>query len=539
MSIIDTLLDLPREEQEALLREHPEAIEPLLTAVQRERVELSPLSMAAVADPKHRQLPHLDYLDARLTDAVRRVEDGESVFIRISMPPRSGKSVTSSEFLPLWLLCKHPDWKIGLVSHAPALAAAWGRQIRRMVEEDRIGHGLRVAHDAGSVTDWETTERGGVTSRSVGGSLTGRGFKVLIVDDVVKDYADAASETKRQSIRDWWHTTARTRLEPPSLVIVIGTRWHEDDFTGWVDTAGDPFETIIFEAIATVPDALGRDVGDPLYSPFITETRDEALARWKSVEVAVGPYAWAALYQQSPHPAGGTIFHRDWFKYWTRDPLLVTESGSTILLIPEATLGMTWLDSWDVAIEDKETADYTVGQRWAKDQDQRRFLIGQSREQTEFVDTLARMREWGKPESLRGTGARVTKRYIEKAANGYATLSTLKRELSGVEGVEAKGSKEVRAMAVTPEVAAGLFYLPHPQEPGNEWVWKWLDEVCAFPTAKHDDQVDAFTMAAAKMQTPQATQAAKNPGAMGTVIPAGNKRVISAARTGIRRSAGG
>jgi len=535
-SAVDLMLAADQDEQRELLRQKPEAVVPLLEAIRRERVNLSPLSMAAVADEKHRALPHLDYLDARLVNAVRRVEAGESVFIRISMPPRSGKSVTSSEFLPLWLLTQHPDWKIGLISHAPALAAGWGRQIRRMVEEDRIGHGLRVARDAGSVTDWETTERGGVSSRSVGQSITGRGFKVMIIDDVVKDYADAASETKRQAVRDWWHTTARTRLEPPSLVVVIGTRWHEDDFTGWVDSAGDPFETIIFEAVATAPDRLGRSKGDPLYSPFIGETREEALARWKSVEAAVGPYAWAALYQQSPHPAGGTIFHRDWFHYWTRDPNLV--SDTCVLLIPEETSGLTWLDSWDIAIEDKETADYTVGQRWAKDVQERRFLIAQSRKQTEFVDTLARMREWGEPTHERGTGRFVTRRLVEKAANGYAAISTLRRELPGIEGVEPKGSKEVRAMAVTPEVAAGKVFLPNPMEPGNEWVFKWLDEVTAFPTAKHDDQVDAFTMALSKMQVGVATTRSNPADAPVRMAPTAS-RVISASRTGPRRSAGG
>lgn len=535
-SAIDLMLQADDAERRALLRQKPEAAGPLFEAIRRERVNLSPLSMAAVADEKHRALPHLDYLDARLVNAVRRVEAGENVYIRISMPPRSGKSVTSSEFLPLWLLTQHPDWKIGLISHAPALAAGWGRQIRRMVEEDRIGHGLKVARDAGSVTDWETTERGGVSSRSVGQSITGRGFKVMIIDDVVKDYADAASDTKRQAVRDWWHTTARTRLEPPSLVVVIGTRWHEDDFTGWVDTAGDPFETIIFEAVATAPDRLGRAKGDPLYSPFIGETREEALARWKSVEEAVGPYAWAALYQQSPHPAGGTIMHRDWFRYWTRDPNLVSEF--CVLFIPEETTGLSWLDSWDIAIEDKETADYTVGQRWAKDTQDRRFLIAQSRQQTEFVDTVARMREWAEPTHERGTARFVTRRLVEKAANGYAAISTLKRELQGIEGVEPKGSKEVRAMAVTPEVAAGKVYLPNPVEPGNEWVFKWLDEVTAFPTAKHDDQVDAFTMALSKMQVGVSTTR-QNPADAPVRMAPTASRVISASRTGPRRSAGG
>ncbi|AWY05354.1 terminase large subunit [Microbacterium phage Metamorphoo] len=537
VDVLGYLLDAPVEEQAAILQAMPEAADIVLQQARQELAEASPLGLASVINAGHRDLPHLDYLDARLLRAVRKVEAGGSAFIRISMPPRSGKSVTTSEYLPLWLLARHPEWRVGLISHAPALAAGWGRAVRRMIEENREVLGLEVARDAGSVTDWETTKRGGISSRSVGQSITGRGFKVMIVDDVVKDYADAASETKRQHLRDWWQTTARTRLEPPGLVIVIGTRWHEDDFTGWVDTAGDPFETIIFEAIATDHDDLGRAPGDPLYSPFVTETREEALARWAQLEIAVGPYAWAALYQQDPQPAGGSVIKRDWFHYWTRDPDLV--SDHTVLLVPERTPGLTWLDSWDVAIEENENSDYTVGQRWCRDLEGRMFLIGQTRQQTQFPDTLETFRQWAKPDSLLGTGRNVYRRVVERAANGYAVINTLEREIPGVEGINPKGSKEVRANAVTPEIAAGMVHLPHPAEPGNEWVHKYLDEVAKFPNAKNDDQVDATTQALLALRVGTGVTRIQNPADRSTGLPSTASRTISAARTGVRRSTGG
>lgn len=532
---LGTILDAPPSEQAALLEALPEAADAVLAAARKELAEASPLGLAQVINEGHRTLPHLDYLDARLVAAVKKVEQGQSQYIRISMPPRSGKSVSTSEYLPLWLLARHPEWRIGLISHAPALAAGWGRTVRRMIEEHPDTLGLEVARDAGSVTDWETTKRGGISSRSVGQSITGRGFKVMIVDDVVKDYADAASETRREHLRNWWQTTARTRLEPPGLVIVIGTRWHEDDFTGWVDTAGDPFRTIIFEAIATENDSLGREPGDPLYSPFVKETREEALARWKQVEIAVGPHAWSALYQQNPQPTGGAIIQRGWFRYWTRDPNLVTDH--TVLLIPEMAGDLQWIDSWDIAIEDSDSADYTVGQRWATD-GERRYLIGQLRKQMLFNDTLAMMREWAKPESMLGTGRYVHRRLVERAANGYAVIDTLQRELTGVEGVNPKGSKEVRAHAVTPEIAAGKVYLPHPSEPGNEWVHLFLDEVAKFPNAKHDDQVDAATQALLKMRTNGGTHISR-PAQIGPRLAPSVSRTAASARTGVRRSPGG
>jgi predicted phage terminase large subunit-like protein len=535
-TVLEYLLGAPESEQRNILDSHPEAGPIILQEALRQLASASPLGLAAVIDEGHRDLPHLDYLDARLTRSVQRVERGESVFLRISMPPRSGKSVTTSEYLPLWLLSRHPDWRIGLISHSPVLAAGWGRAIRRMVEDDRSNLGLSVARDAGSVTDWETSERGGVSSRSVGQSITGRGFNVMIVDDIVKDYADAASETKRQALRDWWQTTARTRLEPPSLVIVIGTRWHEDDFTGWVDTAGDPFDVITFTAIAEEDDALGRRAGDPLFSPFIDETREEAIARWASTETAVGPYAWSALYQQSPRPPGGTIFQRGWWRYWTRNPELV--SDNVVLFRPEDTVGLTWLDSWDVAIEEKESSDYTVGQRWCRDMNQRKFLVAQTRERTEFTDTLITMRRWAEPESEHGTGKHVYRRLVERAANGYAVISTLQKELNGIEGIVPKGSKEVRARAITPEVAAGEVYLPNPLEPGNEWVHQYLDEMAQFPTGKHDDQVDSTSMALMHLRVSGGAHI-QNPGDRVAPLPSTASRVIGAARTGVRRSAGG
>jgi len=534
--IVDWLVAQPPSERKRALDRHPDTLAIILAQARKELADASPLGLAQVVDEKHRTLPHLDYLDARLVTAVRRVESGHSAFLRVSMPPRSGKSVSTSEYLPLWLLQRHPEWRIGLISHSPSLAAGWGRQIRRMVEDDRLDLGLTVASDAGSVTDWETTERGGVSSRSVGQSITGRGFKVMIVDDVVKDYADAASETKRLALRDWWQTTARTRTEPPMLIIVIGTRWHEDDFTGWVDTAGDPFEVIEFPAIAEDEDVLGREPGDPLFSPFIEETRDEALARWADTEQAVGPYAWSALFQQRPQPVAGTIFERHWWRYWTRNPDLV--SDTTVLFNPLEHPGLEWLDSWDLAVQAKESADWSVGQRWAVDQLRRRFLIGQARQRTEFTETLVTMRHWGTPDSVGGTGRFVHRRLVEQASNGFAIIDTLKRELPGVIGVVPKGSKEVRARAITPEVATGYVYLPHPSDPGNEWVLSLIGELAAFPTGKNDDQVDALSQALAALRT-RGTTTISNPGSIAAPLAASSRRTIDSARTGVRRSPGG
>lgn len=491
--VIDWLVGEPPAFRKRALRRHPDTVALVEQKARKELADLSPMGLAQMIDPSYRSRPHLDYLDAVLARAVRRVEQGESVFIRVSEPPRSGKSLLCSQYLPTWTLRRHPDWKIGLISYSDSLAAAWGRQVRRFVEDQRLNLGLSIAADAGAVKDWETTEGGGVTARSVGMGITGRGFQVLIVDDAVKDYADAHSEAKRKALRDWWQTTARTRLEPPSLTLVIGTRWHLDDFTGWVETTSDPFETVEFPAIAESHDVLGRAPGDPLLSPLLEETREEALLRWGSIRRAVGPYSWASLYQQSPLPSEGAVFDLDWFRYWTRNPDLV--SDNTVLFDPTTAKGM-WLDSWDLASEAKESADYSVGQRWVKVGPDR-FLVGQWRGQTAFTETLAKIEAWGKPESLHGTGKHVKLRLVEKAAVGRAILDTLKRKSAGFVGVDPRGSKEQRARAVTPEVESGNVYLPHPSE--APWAAELLAELQSFPSGKHDDQVDTLSQALGRL----------------------------------------
>ena len=499
--VIDWLVGEPPSYRKRALRRHPGTVAIVEVKARQELSDLSPMGLAQQIDPGYRSRPHLDHLDVILARAIRRVEAGESVFLRISEPPRSGKSMLCSTFLPTWVLRRHPDWKIGLVSYSDSLAAAWGRQVRRYAEDPRLNLGIEIARDAGAVKDWETTKGGGVTARSVGMGITGRGFKVLIVDDAVKDYADAHSEAKRKALRDWWQTTARTRLEPPSLTLVIGTRWHLDDFTGWVESTGDPFETVEFPAIAEKHDVLGREPGDPLLSPLLEETREEALARWAAIRKAVGPYSWASLYQQTPLPAKGAVFNLDWFKYWCRSSDLVSENS--VQFDPTTAGKGTWLDSWDLASEAKESADYSVGQRWVRVGPDR-FLVAQSRAQTAFTETLKKIEAWAKPTSELDTGKHVKLRLVEKASVGRAVLDTLKRKVAGFVGIDPRGSKEQRARAVSPEIGSGNVFLPHPSEAA--WVAELLAELQAFPSGKHDDQVDALSQGLGRLGDEAAAQ---------------------------------
>src|SRR5699024_170687 len=214
---------------------------------------------------------HLAYLSDQVADAVRDVERGMNRMLAVSMPPRAGKSQLISRNSPIWMLRRHPDWKVMLASYDSTLTTAWARGIRETIEE-KPGLGIALKADGGAGGAWETVEGGGMFATSVGGNLTGRGARVLIIDDPVKDFVEAHSANKREALWNWWLSVAQTRLEPPYLVLVVMTRWHEDDFVGRLlsrEHEGNPqdWQRIVLPALAGEDDPIEREPGDPLFSP--------------------------------------------------------------------------------------------------------------------------------------------------------------------------------------------------------------------------------------------------------------------------------
>lgn len=516
-----------------------------------EAVPPTPLGQAQALDPMFSPRPHLRYLSDRIAAAVADVERGHSRRLIVEMPPRMGKTTTSTIYTPLWVLRKHPDWPIALISHDSPLATSWGRAIRRAIEEHPLG--LAIAPDAGAVSEWETTQRGSVVSRSIGGSLTGRGAKLLVVDDPHKDFATAHSEEHRNSVWNWWLTVAQLRLQPPTLVIVIMTRWHEDDLVGRLlspEHEGDPadWEVIRLPALADDPnDPLGRAEGEPLLSPLIpAETAAEATARWKQVRTSIGSYAWAALMQQRPSPARGAIFDMGWWRYWTDDPALASRDeagrldpdGRVVYLDPSRYLtgGGRWLDSWDMAFKDKDSSDYVVGQRWLA-VGASRYLIHQFRGRLSFTGTLAEVQDWADPGGSTPHARAVGERLVEDKANGTAVISTLRASVSGIIPINPTDSKVGRARAESPTVEAGNVLLPYPTADRNQWVQtEFLPEFREFPNGAHDDQVDAATQALYRLRSP-GTGSVHVPGRSGRRID----RSTAAMRriNGLGRSASG
>lgn len=488
--------------------------------------------------------PHIEYLSDRISQAVRDVERGKNRQIAVSMPPRAGKSTLISLYNPTWMLRRHPEWKMILASHDGSLSHGWTKGAKRLIQKNpRMG--VAIEQTSMGTREWQTTEGGGMLSATIRSGITGRGARVMIIDDPVRDFVEAHSLTIRNNLWDWWLSVAQTRLEPPYLVIVVMTRWHEDDFIGRLmsnDFEGNPkdWEYIRLPAIAEAGDTLGRDIGAPLLSPLLPhEDDDAAIARWNGVKESVGTYTFSAMYQQRPAPARGAVFDASWWRFWSWDPDKATDDGRVIHLDPSSLSGGQWADSWDLNFEsdDSQRGGWVVGQRWVKD-GARRILVSQQRGRWTFTQTLSHIETWLKPDDpvMSPSGHLVHQRLIEKKANGAAVINVLKEKVSGLKPVIPSGSKENRARAVTPEIESGHVYLPHPSDPGNEWVQDFLSEVRNFPHDAADDQVDAMTQVLSFFRGPSGgnitVPGAPRFGATPVVI---NRNVAAAARTAVRR----
>lgn len=414
----------------------------------------------AVAQEAFHARPHLDALAKLLEDATQDVAAGTSRKIVVSMPPGQGKSQTGSVALPIHILAEHPTWNIGLVSSELTLAAKFSRDARR---EASI-HGVKIATDIKGVTEWETTDGGGIIARGVGGSLTGRRLKVLIMDDPIKDPKRAYSERERDNLWNWYQAVAKTRLAPASLSCLFMTRWHDDDIAAKLLKQG--WEEFRLPAIAEDDDPLGREVGEPLLTPQDTETPEEALARWAKDREDVGEHVWAGLYQQRPAPAGGSIFNAD---------LLQDPPDDLDLAIG------TWITSWDLSFGGQ--GDYTVGTVWQRTPTHY-ALHDVIRGRWEFTQQKAAIERTAK------MWPQCTRHLIEKAANGAAMVNVLQETITGITPIKPLGGKVERWQACTPLMEARKVCTV-----GGEWLPALVGEMVVAPNGQHDDQLDSFAQA--------------------------------------------
>lgn len=454
--------------------------------------------MAVDLDPGILRTPALNLINEALVRTAN-TQDGRLI---ISMPPQQGKSWTAVRRFATWLLSEDPDRKIVVASYEHNVARRWGRQIRDDVVEHSEELGLKVRADISAQNEWELQNGvGGVFTTGIGGGLTGRKSDVMIIDDPVKDAAQANSKVQRETIWEWWDQTAQTRLAPGAPVIVIMTRWHQDDLAGrLISEHGEDWEVLNIPAQAEhrpekgETDILGRQPGE-----FLESVQAKAKANldndawWASRKRGTSPKTWAAMYQGHPSPDEGGVFPQtdDWGYY---DEPLWNEHRDGTFRVPGVGRDDTELVmSWDLAFKETTSSDYVVGQVWLRI-GVKAYLLDQVRGRMDFNKTVKAIKrlaaKW--PEALA--------KFIEDKANGPAVINFLTRELNGLIPIEPEGSKYARANAISPYIHAKDVMVPRPtntifpKELRDE-VNNLISEAADFPNSANDDAVDAMSQA--------------------------------------------
>jgi predicted phage terminase large subunit-like protein len=369
-----------------------------------------------------------------------------------------------------------------LASYEADFAASWGRKVRNTIAEYGKFFGISLDPSSTSASRWDLKgKKGGMITAGVRGAITGRGGNLLIIDDPVKNSEEAQSEVYREKSWEWYKGTFRTRLEPNGVMLVIGTRWHEDDLIGRIlahqadSEIGGKFFRVRLPALAEEPDEefpdpdpLGREIDEALFPERYS--KDDLLL----IQDDVGPYVWAALFQQRPAPKEGALFHADWFEVVPRVP-------------SDVRLRKT-VRRWDLAATDPkkgEDPDWSVG-----------ALVAEGNDGYYYILDVVRVRESpGRLERTLQKVARLDTRSVRirmEQEPGSAGKIAVRHFAKGVfrgfafRGVRSTGDKVLRA-----EVMASMAERGEVRVVKGRWNREFFKELTRFPFGTHDDQVDA------------------------------------------------
>lgn len=419
------------------------------------------------------------YLDAVLAGTLRR--------LMIFMPPQNGKSESVSRRFPAYALGRQPDLRIIASSYSAALATDMSRDVQKIIDT-RAYRTLFPDTRLATASDPEMRtaaqfdvvgRRGYYMGAGVGGSITGRSADIGIIDDPIKNRAEAESETYRKNVWDWFVSTFSTRqFGATGRMVLALTRWHEDDLAGRLlrlareDPRADQWTVVSFPAIADGvlhPDDP-RQPGEALWPSHYP------IAELESRRVGMGTYDWSALYQQQPAPPGGGLFQQGWFK-----------TGA----LP-AGVALRYCRAWDCAGTEATSGrdpDYTVGTLLASTPTKQYVVVDVVRVRLSAGAVDALMLETAKTDPP-GTLIREER---ELGSAGKAVIAAHTRLLAGYDyqGVPATGDKVTRWRPFAVQAEAGNVSLV----PSDVWRRAWIDEMALAPYGRHDDQADSVALA--------------------------------------------
>ena len=464
---IDTLLaKLPVAEQEALLAE----VEEYRKAVDRETAQASFMAYIKMMWPGFVAGRHHAIMAKKFED----IASGKLKRLIINMPPRHTKSEFASYLLPSWFLGRYPGKKIIQCSNTADLAVGFGRKVRNLVDSEQyatVFPDVSLRQDSKAAGRWATNQHGEYFAIGVGGTVTGKGADLLIIDDPHSEQEAALASGDPgvfDRVYEWYTSGPRQRLQPGGAIVIVMTRWAERDLTGRVmkDAAmrdsSDEWEVIEFPAI--LPS------GNPLWPEFwsfkeLSALRDE-----------LPPIKWNAQYQQAPTGEEGALVKREWWKIWQ------SENPPRCEFI---------IQSWDTAFTKNTRSDYSACTTWGvfhlneDPNDINIIMLDAFQKRMEFPElkekALSHYKEW-EPDAC----------IIEAKAAGAPLIFELRamgvmvQDFTPVRG----NDKFVRLNSVTDLFSSGKVWAPE-----TRWASEVIEQMASFPNGDHDDLVDSSTQA--------------------------------------------
>jgi predicted phage terminase large subunit-like protein len=416
---------------------------------------------------------------ALIIDRLEAVERGDIRRLMLFLPPGSAKSTYASVLFPPWYLGRNPGNSIIGASHTSELADRFGRRVRNIVGTAEYNNvfDAQLSADSAAAGRWEMTSGSEYYAVGVGGSVTGRRADLGIIDDPVKSREDADSEISRNKVWEWYKADFYTRLKPNASIILIMTRWHEDDLAGRLledaKNGGDQWEVLSLSMEADANDPLGREEGEQLWPEWFTQ---DMLSQAKR-----DPRNWLALYQQKPRSESGGEFRKPWLQHYKNKPV----KGNKYILV-------------DPASEKKKTSDYTSIFVLLLAEDQNYYVIDMVRDRlnlTERADLLFKLHKEHKPLDVG------YEKYGMQADIDHMK-DRMERENYRFRISEVGGStpKNDRIRRMIPLFESGRVWLPETlhktdfQGQVRDLVADFIEqEYAAFPVGKHDDMMDCLS----------------------------------------------
>lgn len=437
-------------------------------------------------DPLHVQLIS-DTLADLVEGKLLRQDGRPYTKLMVNMPPRHGKSELITRAAPAWFLTRYPTKRVIITGYEADFAADFGRDARRYIDEYGESFGVVSDKSMTSKSNWGLMNGGGLKTAGAGGSIVGKGADFFVIDDPVKNSEEADSAVIRESHWQWYTGTILTRLEPGGVIVMVMTRWHEDDLGGRVlQYEPDQWYVLSLPAIADHTegtDRVGRLPGEALWPQRYDE---DALAEKRE---GVGPRWWTAQYQQKPSIQGGNTFKSANFRYFSTES--TAQGGVYTLHRPNTPDKVVREDQCkqfmtiDLAVTTKNSSDFTVAEVFAVTPDNELLLQAVHRVRMEGADH---------EKFVHGLRVRYPNAWIgvEKATYGTVLTQMLRRQGVPLRELVADKDKETRALSAVALVDAERIYFAR----NASWLSVFELELLQFPYAAHDDQVDTLAYAA-------------------------------------------